>query len=366
MPYFGVYLQSQGHTPWAISILLSLMQIMRLVAPNLWSTLAERHHCPTRVVRTSTLLCLLSFTALFFSQGFIATFLAMALLSFFWSAALPLVEAMTLKQLAGEVGGYGHIRVWGSIGFVIAVQAIGTLLDAQPLGSLLWVSQALLALLFLCTLMLPGTPATALPLAANPPVTSLRNLLRHPQLPPLLWASFLMAAAHGPLYVFYSIHLVDHHYPKTLIGTLWSLGVIAEILVFMLMPHLLRRYTLKGLLLATFAAAVLRFLLIGWGAESLLILVFAQVLHGLTFGAFHAAMVALLHQWFPGREQARAQALYGSISFGAGGMLGGILSGQAWEHIGAGWTYSLGALCAIGALLIAWKGIPAQNGVCRE
>lgn len=175
-----------------------------------------------------------------------------------------------------------------------------------------------------------------------------------------------MAAAHGPLYVFYSIHLVDHHYPKTLIGTLWSLGVIAEILVFMLMPHLLRRYTLKGLLLATFAAAVLRFLLIGWGAESLLILVFAQVLHGLTFGAFHAAMVALLHQWFPGREQARAQALYGSISFGAGGMLGGILSGQAWEHIGAGWTYSLGALCAIGALLIAWKGIPAQNGVCRE
>ncbi len=358
MPYFGVYLQSQGHSAWDISLLLSLMQIMRLVAPNLWSTLAERHHRAAPVVRITTLLCLLSFSTIFFSQGFASTFLVMALLSFFWSAALPLVEAMTLKQLAGQVASYGRIRVWGSIGFVIAVQAIGALLDANPLSSLLWICLALLALLLACTLTLPE-PAPAPVATSTPgPASSLRSLLTHPHILPLLWASFLMAAAHGPLYVFYSIHLVAHHYPKAMIGALWSLGVIAEILVFMLMPALLRRYTLKGILLTTFAAAVLRFLMIAWGAESLPVLLLAQLLHGLTFGAFHAAMVALLHQWFPGKEQARAQALYGSISFGAGGMLGGLLSGQTWEIIGPGWTYSLGALCALGALLTAWRGIP--------
>ncbi len=381
MPYFGVYLQAQGYSAWDISLLLSLMQVMRLVAPNLWSSLAERRGCPTPIVRTTTALCVASFGALFFSHDFATTFIVLALLAFFWSAALPLIEALTLNQLTGQIGQYGRIRVWGSIGFVIAVQGIGALLDVQPLASLLWVSLGMLLLLFACTLGLPAqpqpirppsllSPTTAAAQSAqntqNAPATvSLRAMLRRPHLLPLLWASFLMAAAHGPLYVFYSIHLVAHDYSKTLIGALWSLGVIAEILAFMWMPGLLRRYTLKNILLLTFAAAALRFLVIGWGAASLVLLLLAQLLHGLTFGAFHAAMVALLHQWFPSREQTRAQALYGSISFGAGGMIGGLLSGQVWELIGAGATYSLGALCALAALLIARRGLPTKQTPVR-
>jgi PPP family 3-phenylpropionic acid transporter len=51
----------------------------------------------------------------------------------------------------------------------------------------------------------------------------------------LFAACFAMSAAHGALYVFYSIHLADHHYSKFLVGCLWSLGVLAEIVVFFCM-----------------------------------------------------------------------------------------------------------------------------------
>lgn len=360
MPYFGVYLQARGFSAWEISLLLSLMQMMRLVAPNLWSWLAEYSGRKKPVVYGTALLCALSFSLLFVADRFAATFIAMALLSFFWSAALPLVEALTLSQLAGRPERYGRIRMWGSLGFVVAVQGIGALLDAQPIDSLLWASLTLLALLFGCGLALPETPSRHGAQASMP----LRAMLRQPQLLPLLWAAFLISAAHGPLYVFYSIHLVDHHYPKILIGALWSLGVVAEILVFMLMPHLQRHYRLRSILLFTFATTVLRFLLIGWGAGSLPVLVLAQLLHGISFGAFHAAMVATLHQWFPERGQARAQALYGSISFGAGGMLGGLLSGQAWDILGAGWTYTMGSAFALGGLLIVWRRITGAGRDC--
>lgn len=351
MPYFGVYLQAQGYSAWDISLLLSLMQLMRLVAPNLWSQLAERLGRQTPVVRATTALCILCFSLLFFTQGLGQTFVAIALLAFFWSAALPLVEALTLSQLDRHAEHYGRIRLWGSVGFVVAVQCIGALLDALPIISLLWISLALLGLLLGSTLGLPESHAPAGHTARSS--ISYRAMLQHqPRLLPVLCACFLMSAAHGPLYVFYSIHLVEHAYSKTLIGALWSLGVGAEILAFMWMPRLLRRYSLYPLLLATFIAAVLRFLMIGWGASSIALLILAQLLHGLTFGTFHAVMVALLHRWFPGREQTRAQALYGSISFGAGGLLGGLLSGQLWDSIGAGWTYTLGALFALGGLLI--------------
>ena len=351
MPYFGVYLQAQGFSAWDISLLLSLMQLMRLAAPNLWSQLAERQGRQAPVVRATTALCIFCFSLLFFTQGLGQTFVAMALLAFFWSAALPLVEALTLNQLDRHAEHYGRIRLWGSVGFVIAVQCIGALLDVMPIDSLLWISLALLGLLLGSVLALPENKnAHGHDLR---PSISYRAMLRHqPKLLPLLWACFLMSAAHGPLYVFYSIHLVEYAYSKTLIGALWSLGVGAEILAFMWIPRLLRRYSLYPLLMATFIAAVLRFLIIGWGASSITLLILAQLLHGLTFGAFPAVMVALLHQWFPGREQTRAQALYGSISFGAGGLLGGLLSGQLWDSIGAGWTYTLGALFALGGLLI--------------
>ena len=108
--------------------------------------------------------------------------------------------------------------------------------------------------------------------------------------------------------------------------------------------------------MVSFTCAVLRFTLIGWYVDSLPLLLFAQVLHGATFGAFHAAAVALVHQFFQGRHQSKGQALFGSITYGAGGMIGGLLSGPLWTHWGASVLYSCSAGAALlGLLLMVWK-----------
>ncbi len=62
----------------------------------------------------------------------------MALMSFFWSASLPLIEATTLSYLGESTARYGRIRVWGSVGFILAVTATGYLLDAAGIASLIW------------------------------------------------------------------------------------------------------------------------------------------------------------------------------------------------------------------------------------
>jgi len=352
-PYFALYLQSLGLSAWNISVLLSLMQVMRMVAPNLWSWLAEHFGSKTLIVRASAALCLLGFASFFVSTAFTGMFLGMVFLAFFWSASLPLVEALTLAHLRLQAERYGSIRVWGSVGFIAAVLGFGALLDAFPLGYLLWGCMILLAGLFASSLAL-SEPPSGQPTKFSP---ALGVTLRQPQVLTLLATSFLMSAAHGALYVFYSIHLVEHGYGKILVGSLWALGVVAEILVFLLMPRLLRRYSLRAILLTSFACAVLRFLMIGWGVEFLVLMLLAQLLHGATFGAHHAVAVAALHRWFPAPQQARAQALYGSATFGAGGMLGGLLSGQTWDAWGAGWTFSVGALFALAGLLLVWVGM---------
>ena len=122
------------------------------------------------------------------------------------------------------------------------------------------------------------------------------------------------------------------------------------------MPRLLRSVTLRQVLLASFAFAVLRFLMIGWGVQWIAVLVVAQLLHAATFGAYHSAAVEVVHRFFKGKHQAKGQALYNSLSFGAGGTLGGLYSGMTWETLGPDVTFTIAAAFALAAFgLVAWK-----------
>ncbi len=352
-PYFTLYLQSLAFSATDIAILMSLMQLMRIIAPNLWGWLSERTGVRMPIVRISALASLLGFCLFFVTSDFLGVFVAMALMSFFWSAALPLVESTTFNHLGGEGHRYGTIRSWGSAGFIVAVLLIGYALDHLPVSSLLWMSTLILATILLCAVWVPEAGR---PVEARLPA-SLATTLRQPHIQALFGACFFMSAAHGALYVFYSIYLVENGYGKSLVGWMWTLGVLSEIVVFLLMPRMARRFSMRSVLLFAFAAAVVRFVMIGWGVGSLPILVVAQLLHGATFGAYHAAAITLVNRWFPGRLQASGQALYGSLSFGAGGMIGGLLSGFTWDSIGAAWTFTIGSGFALIGLVWLIRGL---------
>jgi len=172
----------------------------------------------------------------------------------------------------------------------------------------------------------------------------------------LFAAALLMAAAHGPYYTFFTIHLVQTGYSKSLAGWLWALGVVCEIGIFLVMPRVFRSLRVETVLLATLLLAAVRFLLIGWQADNLPLLLLAQLLHAFTFGAYHASALALVHRHFTGRNQARGQALYNSVAFGVGGTLGSLYSGAAWDALGAGMTFSIASACALlAALAFVWK-----------
>ncbi len=350
-PYFGLYLQSLKFSAWDIGLLMSQMQLMRLFGPNFWGWIADHYGWRLSIIRLAGAVGLAGFLAFFWLDRLPGMLLAMAVLAFFWSGALPLVEALTFDHLREDRGRYSRIRLWGSIGFIVAVMATGALLDFLPPIAVLWVCSAILGGILLCALFLPEARA----LAHAPLLLPVLGILRQPAVLAFMAACFAMSVAHGAYYVFYSIHLADHGYSKTAVGILWSLGVMAEIGVFMVMPKVMQRHSLRAVMLLCFGAAVLRFLMIGWGMSSLFIAVIAQLLHGLTFGAYHASAIVAVNRWFPGKAQARGQALYSSLSFGAGGLLGALISGRTWDQWGAGWSFSLGSLFAFAGFLMIYR-----------
>jgi PPP family 3-phenylpropionic acid transporter len=247
---------------------------------------------------------------------------------------------------------YGRIRSWGSIGFIVSVVGLGYAFDYIAIAWLLWAGLVCEVGILIFSRQIPKTEVVAHHTDHQP----IGQIVLQPRVLALFGACFLMAVAHGPYYTFYSIYLVEHGYAKSAVGGLWALGVICEIGVFFLMPGLVRRFGFVRILLVSFSAAVLRFLLIGWAVDVVFLLLCAQILHALTFGAFHASSVGLVHQFFQGRHQSKGQALYGSFTYGAGGMVGGLLSGPIWQQWGASALYSFSAgMALLGLLLMWWK-----------
>ncbi|HEY6897858.1 MAG TPA: MFS transporter [Rhodocyclaceae bacterium] len=353
-PYFGLYLQSLGIDAFGIGVLLSLMQLSRLLLPLFWRWAGHRRDGRKAVVvRWSVGLGAAVFLALVWLRDFWALFAAMALLAFFLSAAMPMVESLTLDHLRHQAGRYGHIRLWGSVGYIVAVQAIGATLEASALSLLPWLC---LGVLLICW-GVSSTLEESYSGGDAVPAMQWRETFSDPRVLALLAAGFFMVLAHGPLYVFYSIHLVDHGYGKGAVGGLWALGVVVEILVFLFMPRLMSAFSLGRLMLFSFAAAVVRFLLIGWLVDQPVVVLFAQTLHGATFGVHHAATVAALNRWVAPRHHAAAMALYGAVAYGAGGLLGGLVSGALWTPLGAGVVFSLASVAALlGGMLVLGVG----------
>lgn len=350
-PFWSLYLKSLTFTALQIAILMSLFQVARIFAPSLWGWLADHIGKRVHIIQWLAGLSLVSYVGVFWGEGFWWLFAVMLSLSFFWSASLPLIEAVTLGHLGDRFDRYGHIRMWGSIGFVLAVVGLGYLLELTGIRALLWVVLVLLIAVLVFSYNIPE-PYTAAHASDN---TSLWAILRRREVIALMTACFMMAAAHGVYYTFYSIYLVDHGYTPAQVGWLWALGVICEIIVFLLMPRLTALFGLKKILAGSLLLAFVRFMVIGWAVEWWWLIVMAQILHAATFGSYHAAAVALTYRYFKGPHQSKGQGFYTSVSYGMGGTFGGVISGLGWDTLGASWTFTLSASCAmLGCILFSW------------
>lgn len=353
VPYWGLYLKGEGFSAVEIGELVAIIMATKLVAPNVWGYIADHTGRRITLIRLASLLSLLIFSLVLLDSSYLWLALVMGGFSFFWNASLPQFEAITLSHLGEATHRYSSIRLWGSIGFICTVAGLGLLLDSFGHRLIPQVLLLLFGLIWLSSLAVPDHPGNRSEQAHEP----LRQVLRRPNVLALLFVCFLIQAGHGPYYTFFTLYLEDYGYSRTSIGQLWALGVLAEIGVFLVMHRWLPRFGARRLLLVSIALTTLRWLLIAGGADNLVVILFAQTLHAASFGVYHAVSIHLIHQYFVGRNQGRGQALYSSLSFGAGGAVGSLAAGYLWVGMSPEWTYVIAAGVSALAFGVAFKGI---------
>jgi PPP family 3-phenylpropionic acid transporter len=349
LPFWPLYLQDICFDAEAIGYLTGLMMATKIIAPNIWGWLADVSDQRMRIIRIGSFIAFILFLGIFIDQRFWWVAVVIAGYSFFWNAVLAQFEVVTLSHLDDHYQRYSQVRLWGSVGFIIAVACLGLYFDYYPVAILPWFIALLLLGIWLSSLLVTEK-------RVNPSVPkqqrSLFQVICKPSVLGFLLTCFLLQVSHGPYYTFFSVYLEDHGYSRTVTGLLWSLGVLAEVAVFIVMHRLLHRFCLRQILLVSLLLTIVRWLLIAYCVDSWIILFFAQLLHAASFGTYHAYAVEMVRRLFAGGYEGQGMALYSGLSFGAGGAVGAILSGWLWEA-NAQLTFLLAALVCVLAVLIS-------------
>jgi len=350
-PYAPLWYQSLGMPVVAIGFLVSLQSWTRLFAPYAWGALADRSGRRVALIRLATLLTFIAGLG-FLLPAQAATLAVSTFLMFAFNAAVvPLTETVVAAQLVTESGGmdarkYGHVRVWGSVGFLISVLLAGWWFQHFGMGLFAGTVLVLLALVVLAAFRLPQRQVQPSAHEDTPPLAS---VMRRPEVRWFFAGVFLTVLAHCSVYAFFSLYLDSLGHSKPVVGVLWGVSVVVEIAWFTFQGRVLERGSLHRWLLAAALLSALRFGVTAGLGASLLALVLAQCLHALTFAAQHTACIALVSRYFPGRLRGRGQALYSVLGYGFSGVLGSVGGGwmaSAWGYSSVFWAGMVAALLA--------------------
>jgi MFS transporter, PPP family, 3-phenylpropionic acid transporter len=336
------------------------MQWARVVGPPAWGWMADHAKGAggvARLVQVSAFLAALSALLLLVDLSFWPLFLALCLMSFFLSGQVPITESMAMQTSQGSLRAYGRMRVWGSVGFIVAVTVAGPWFDRVGIAWLPATLLGMLALVWIVTLRLPHREVHDL----SPEPVKAKEILGDSRIRYFLAASFLMLLAHAPLYTIFSLWLFEKGFSRTEIGLLWALGVVAEIAMFQFQHKLFDRFSVGACWVASYVVTAIRFLMIAFSQGSLIVILLAQLLHAVTFGIHHSASMSLIQRWFPHKAQARGQAFYTMSSYGLGGSLGGIAAGWLWDAISPEFSFVAAAMVAAAGVGVSALALRAHR-----
>ena len=358
-PYLPLWLKELGFGLLAISVLTSVQAATRLFAPYGWGWLSDRTGERIRLLRYGATAALLCACLLFLDLGPVGLGLALLIMFTHTSSMMPMSEA-AMAHLVSQGGAfdakrYGRVRLFGSVGFLVTVFVAGAWFEHFGMRHFpAWTVVSLLAVTVSVWLLPDLKEAVPVHHAQQAVWPVLRQR-------PVQWffvAAFLHVLSHIGIYVFFSLFLDALGYSKLLIGVLWAVSVVMEIVWFYTQARWMPRLPLSGWLVVCSATMLVRMGLTAQWAQVLWVLVFAQVLHAVTFAAHHTVCIALLSHHFPGRLRGRGQALYTVIAYGFPGVIGGLLGGMLSDRMGLQsvyWASTAISALATAAAIQVWR-----------
>jgi PPP family 3-phenylpropionic acid transporter len=350
LPFLPVWLASKGLDAAEIGLVLAGPMLVRPFAVPTAARLADRFAALRAGLVATTLASVAGLVLLAVADGFVAILAALAIASVFLTPIVPLADAYALRGLADRRRAYGPVRLWGSVSFIVANLGGGVALSLAGAGNLIWAlvaAQAFAAASAMSLMPLAERAAAGRRAPVGP------SMWKNPMFIAVLAASSLIQASHAVLYGFGTLLWTARGLDGPEVGALWSIGVVAEVVLFAFAGRIVPAVGAPGLVVLGGLGGLLRWGVMGFDPPVVTLPVL-QCLHALSFGATHLGTMTFLAGVAGHGRHATAQgdcvAVQG-IVFSAAMALSGTLVDRFGDGAYAG--MALSAAAGSGVVIVA-------------
>ncbi|MCE9651237.1 MAG: MFS transporter [Parvibaculum sp.] len=360
--FFTAWLASVGFTPYSTGLLLASMGVLRVFTGPVLGVAADAFHARRLfliVLMGVAGLCYVGYAA-FSGPAFVVAFSLIASAAF--SAIGALIEGVTLRAATMRGFDYGRVRLWGSLAFVAMNFFGGAVVAAAGIESFLpiLIGSAFFAL---CGgFVLPREELPAVRASARSVGRDALALARQPLFMLMTAATGIAQASHTFYYSFGTLNWQSLHYDARLIGLLWALGVIAEIVLLMFSGRVVARIGAVNLMMLGAAAGIVRWTIVAL-SPPLWLLIPIQFLHAGTFCAVHLGSMHFILRATPPHLIGTAQSIYAAVTIGVFFSIGQYGSGVLFGAHGSLGYLAMTGFSAVALLLSHLLGRLWDGGV---
>lgn len=361
LPFFPAWLKTKGLGPQEISFIIAATMFLRIAAGPIVAFIADRVDDRRRVVILLAWASLLTVSLYTVASGFWQILIVTLILMSLWPSITPLIETLAMKAAHEQGVDYGRVRLWCSITFIGASSGTGWLLEWQPTSIVAFCLIGAIAVNLAGAYLLAREVPTRRRIER--PGGQLKATLEFTRQPLFiigLATASLIQATHAVYYAFGTLNWQKLGYSNEVIGVLWGIGVVAEIILFAVSGRVMTRVGAVRLMSLGAAAAVFRWSIMALDPP-LWTLFPLQTLHAFSYCAAHLGTIHFLTRATPSTLAATVQSLYASLSAGVMMGLMTLAAGSLYQGFGAK-AYLLsagaGAIAFFGTLVIEarWTG----------
>ena len=322
LPFLNIFYHSVGVSGFQLGLLNAAPRLSSALAPPLFGALADKFRLGRSVAFTCAVASSLLAFLLWGASGFLALFVLITLFSALRAPLVPIAENLCLREIEATGAQYGRVRLWGSLGFIVAAMGAGRLVETTEVASIFPVVACVGLLLVFVIFHLPKETGRARPRFR----ADLSLLLRSSPLAAFLLTTTFASMSAGPFGIYFSIRLKELGMSADLIALAWTVGVVSEIFFLIYAQAIQRRFGLKWMIVAGMMAAGLRWEFVALTTDAFL-LILIQLLHGVAFGVFHAGAIQYVDRLSSAATKNTAQSLYSAATWGVGSTLGALTAG---------------------------------------
>lgn len=349
-PLLSVYLSEEvGLNGYQIGTIMSIGPIIMIFFQPLWGMISDATGSPIRVLTLTTFLAGIFGLGYLAFQGYYWFVLVAVLVAIFQSAIIPVSDSLSLT-FATRVGyDYGAIRLFGSLGFGIAVFVMGRISEVAP-ASIFYAFFISLTIAAVLAIRAPKEKTTA----PKSLLKGLKEILTLKKYIIFLVITFLIFGPNLANNTYFGLFIEDSGGTYTGIGIAFLIAVLSEVPFMRLANSWIRKIGL--LQVAALAGAVSLFRWLSYFAEpSLTFIYVTAVIQGFSLGLFIPVGLQYIRDITPVHIVATAVTFYSAIGNGLGNWFCTFVGGILYEDFSIYAVYLFFAILSlIGVVLNIW------------